>query len=81
MVRVIDLILYVFEYFGFRVFLLYESLDVAFAKQKCVLDQFLAEKACHLPMVERFLVLIQLREYRAKLQVALAHVAKLEKLA
>ena len=46
-----------------------------------VLDELLAEEAGHLPMVERLLMLVQLTQHRTELEVALAEVPKLEKLA
>ena len=46
-----------------------------------VLEELLAEEASHLPVVEGFLVLVELAEDGAELQVTFAQVAKFEELA
>jgi hypothetical protein len=58
-----------------------KSIDVARAKSVCVLNKLLAEETCHLPMIERLLVLIQLAQHCAELEVTLAKVTKLEQFA
>jgi len=51
-----------------------KSIDVAGAKSVRVLNKLLAEEARHLPMIERLLVLIQLAQHCAELEVTLAQV-------
>jgi hypothetical protein len=46
-----------------------------------VLDELLAEETRHLPVVKRLLVLVELTQDSAELEVALTQVPKLEKLA
>jgi hypothetical protein len=58
-----------------------KSIDVAGAKSVRVLNKFLAEEACHLPMIEGLLMLVQLAQHCAKLEVTLAQVAKFEQFA
>ena len=58
-----------------------KSIDVAGAKSVRVLNKLLAEEARHLPMIERLLMLVQLAQHRAELEVTLAQVAKLEQFA
>ena len=45
-----------------------------------VLYQLLAKQTSHLPVVQSFLMLIQLTQHRAQLQMALAHVPQFEQL-
>ena len=58
-----------------------KSIDVAGAKSVRVLNKLLAEEARHLPMIERLLMLVQLAQHRAELEVTLAQVAKFEQFA
>jgi hypothetical protein len=52
-----------------------KSIDVAGAKSVRVLNKLLAEKACHLPMIEGLLMLVQLAQHCAELEVTLTQVA------
>ena len=58
-----------------------KSIDVAGAKSVRVLNKLLAEEARHLPMIECLLMLVQLTQHCAELEVTLAQVAKLEQFA
>jgi hypothetical protein len=58
-----------------------ESINVACTKSVSVLDQLLAEEARHLPMIECLLMLVQLTQHCAKLEMTLAQIAKLEQFA
>lgn len=49
-----------------------EAVNVACAECEGVLDQLLAEKARHLPVIECLRVLVQLRKDSAKLKMTLA---------
>jgi len=46
-----------------------------------IFDEFLTEEAGHLPVIQRLLMLVKLRQDSAKLQVTLAQVPQLEQLA
>lgn len=58
-----------------------KSIDVAGTKSVCVLDQLLAEEARHLPMIECLLMLVQLAQHCAELEMTLAQIAKFEQFA
>jgi hypothetical protein len=55
-----------------------KSINVACTKSVSVLDQLLAEEARHLPMIECLLMLVQLAQHCAELEMTLAQIAKLE---
>ena len=58
-----------------------KSIDVAGTQSVRILDQFLAEEARHLPMIECLLMFVQLAQHCTELEVTLAQIAKFEQFA